>query len=74
MKEEILQLNHRSTKDKQLYVKKLDSLSKSQKLHVSLMWKSKQSFLGASKVGGHKERVNEGEYGRCILYLYMKIE
>jgi hypothetical protein len=24
--------------------------------------------------GGHKERVNEGEYGGCILYSYMKIE
>jgi hypothetical protein len=24
--------------------------------------------------GGHKERVNEGEYSRCILYSYMKIE
>jgi hypothetical protein len=24
--------------------------------------------------GGHKERVREGEYGRCILYSYMKIE
>jgi hypothetical protein len=23
---------------------------------------------------GHKERVNEGEYGRFILYSYMKIE
>jgi hypothetical protein len=23
---------------------------------------------------GQKERVNEGEYGRCILYPYMKIE
>jgi hypothetical protein len=23
---------------------------------------------------GHKERVNEGGYGRCILYSYMKIE
>jgi hypothetical protein len=26
------------------------------------------------EVGGHKERVNEGEYGGCILYSYMKIE
>jgi hypothetical protein len=28
-------------------------------------------------VGGHKERVNEvneGDYGGCILYSYMKIE
>jgi hypothetical protein len=25
-------------------------------------------------MGEHKERVNEGEYGRCILYLYMKVE
>jgi hypothetical protein len=24
--------------------------------------------------GGHKERGNEGEYGGCILYLYMQIE
>jgi hypothetical protein len=24
--------------------------------------------------GGHNERVNEGVYGRCILYPYMKIE
>jgi hypothetical protein len=24
--------------------------------------------------GGHKERENEGEYGRYILYPYMKIE
>jgi hypothetical protein len=23
---------------------------------------------------GHKERVNKGEYGRCILYSYIKIE
>jgi hypothetical protein len=23
---------------------------------------------------GHKERGNEGVYGRCVLYLYMKIE
>jgi hypothetical protein len=23
---------------------------------------------------GHKERMNEGEYGRCILYPYMKTE
>jgi hypothetical protein len=23
---------------------------------------------------GHKERGNEGVYGRCILYPYMKIE
>jgi GH43 family beta-xylosidase len=23
---------------------------------------------------GYKEWVNEGEYGRCILYSYMKIE
>jgi hypothetical protein len=25
-------------------------------------------------VGGHKERVNENEYGGCILYSYKKIE
>jgi hypothetical protein len=25
-------------------------------------------------VGSHKERVNEGEYGRCILCSCMKIE
>jgi hypothetical protein len=25
-------------------------------------------------VGGYKERINEGEYGGCILYSYMKIE
>jgi hypothetical protein len=25
-------------------------------------------------VGEHKERVNEYEYGGCILYSYMKIE
>jgi hypothetical protein len=24
--------------------------------------------------GGHKERVNEGEYGGCILYSYIKIK
>jgi hypothetical protein len=24
--------------------------------------------------GGHKDRWNEGEYGGCILYTYMKIE
>jgi hypothetical protein len=24
--------------------------------------------------GGHKGRANEGEYGGCILYPYMKIE
>jgi hypothetical protein len=24
--------------------------------------------------GGHKKRVNEGEYGGCIFYLYIKIE
>jgi hypothetical protein len=24
--------------------------------------------------GGHKERVNEGEYGGYVLYSYMKIE
>jgi hypothetical protein len=24
--------------------------------------------------GGHKESVNESEYGGCILYSYMKIE
>jgi hypothetical protein len=23
---------------------------------------------------GHKERVNEDEYGGCVLYLYMKTE
>jgi hypothetical protein len=28
----------------------------------------------SGKGGGHKERVNECEYGRCVLYLYMKIE
>jgi hypothetical protein len=26
------------------------------------------------EVGGPKERGNEGEYGECILYRYMKIE
>jgi hypothetical protein len=26
------------------------------------------------EVGGHKERVNEGEYDGCILYSYMKTE
>jgi hypothetical protein len=26
------------------------------------------------EVGGHKERNNEGEYGECVLYPYMKIE
>jgi hypothetical protein len=26
------------------------------------------------RVGGHNKRVNEGEYGGCILYSYMKIE
>jgi hypothetical protein len=26
------------------------------------------------EVGGHEEKVYEGEYGDCILYLYMKIE
>jgi hypothetical protein len=25
-------------------------------------------------VGRHKERGNEGEYGGCILYSYMKME
>jgi hypothetical protein len=24
--------------------------------------------------GAHKERVNEGKYGGCILYSFMKIE
>jgi hypothetical protein len=24
--------------------------------------------------GGHRERKNEGVYGRCILYPYMKLE
>jgi hypothetical protein len=38
------------------------------------------SFPGVNtrgEVGGHKERVNEvneGDYGGCILYSYMKIE
>jgi hypothetical protein len=32
------------------------------------------SSLGTNGMGEHKERVNEGEYGRCILYLYMKVE
>jgi hypothetical protein len=26
------------------------------------------------EVGGHKERGNEGEYGRCVLCPHMKIE
>jgi hypothetical protein len=30
------------------------------------------NFLG--EVGGHKERGNEGEYGGCILYPYIKKE
>jgi hypothetical protein len=30
--------------------------------------------MGTVEEGGHKERVREGEYGRCILYSYMKIE
>jgi hypothetical protein len=31
---------------------------------------------GGYQVGGdgHKETVNEGEYGSCILYSYVKIE
>jgi hypothetical protein len=37
----------------------------------------KQVFSGGGyqeEWGGHKERVNEGEYSGCILYLYMIIE
>jgi hypothetical protein len=26
------------------------------------------------EVGGHKEKVNECEYGECVLYSYMRIE
>jgi hypothetical protein len=26
------------------------------------------------EVGGHMERMNESEYGKCILYSYMNIE
>jgi hypothetical protein len=26
------------------------------------------------KEGGHKEKMNEDEYGECIVYSYMKIE
>jgi hypothetical protein len=35
-----------------------------------------RSFLGVSTSGrgGHKERLNENEYGDCILYLYIKIK
>jgi hypothetical protein len=30
---------------------------------------------GGHQLGvGHKERVNEGKHGRCILYSYTKIE
>jgi hypothetical protein len=29
---------------------------------------------GWVQVGGHRERVNESEYGGCILYSQMKIE
>jgi hypothetical protein len=38
--------------------------------------KVSRSFSGLSIYGqgGHKERVNEGEYSGCILYPYMKIE
>jgi hypothetical protein len=37
----------------------------------------KQVFSGGGyqwEGGRHKKRVNEGEYGGCILYSYMKIE
>jgi hypothetical protein len=37
----------------------------------------KQVCSGAEyqwEVGRHKERVNEGEYGGCVLDSYMKIE
>jgi hypothetical protein len=37
----------------------------------------KKSFLEvvtSGRGGKQKKRVNEGEYGRCILYSYMKIE
>jgi hypothetical protein len=36
-----------------------------------------KSFPGVGTSGrgaGHKEWVNEGVYGRCVLYPYMKIE
>jgi hypothetical protein len=39
--------------------------------------REKQIFSGGWvqwEVGGHKERENEGEYGGCTLYPYMKIE
>jgi hypothetical protein len=34
----------------------------------------KQVFLGIRWGGRHKEWVNEGEYGECILYPYIKIK
>jgi hypothetical protein len=39
--------------------------------------REKEIFSGVRnhwEVGGHKERGNEGVYGRCALYPYMKTE
>jgi hypothetical protein len=30
--------------------------------------------VNTSGMGSHKERMNGGKYGGCILYSYMKIE
>jgi hypothetical protein len=41
-----------------------------------MSFEKNKSFPGVDNCKGsrHKERENEGEYGTCILYPYMKIE